>query len=222
MKVIIIGGGQVGAFIAQSLLKSKIEVKVVEHRPHIFEKLKHDLPAANIVFGDGTSSKILESCNITDMDVLVAVTGADETNLVVSTLAKYEYGVGRVIARVNNPKNEWLFQQNMGVDVCLNQAALMSRMVIEEMDFTQMLTLLNLKQSAYSIVQLTALAGSNAIGKAVKELKLPQESLLVSLLRNNEVILPKGENIIQENDEIVALVHEKRLSAITEYFQPAQ
>ena len=174
------------------------------------------------MLGDGTSANVLESCGIVDTDVLVAVTGADEINLVVATLAKFEYGVPRVIARVNNPKNEWLFTIYNGVDVSLNQARLMSRMVIDEMDFSTLLTLLNLGHSGYSIVQITVLIDSHAVGNQVKDLNLPQDALLVSINRGGEVILPRGDVVIKNEDEIVALVHEKENKAFTEYFQPTK
>lgn len=219
MKVIVIGGGQVGAYIASTLAKSKIDVKVVENRPHVFEKISKELPKI-AVYGDGTSASILETCGIVDADVLVAVTGSDETNLVVATLAKFEYGVPRVIARVNNPRNEWLFTIYNGVDVSLNQASLMSRMVIEEMDFSSILTLMNLNKSAYSIIKMIVLFNSPAVGKPVRTLDLPQESLLVSINRGSEVILPRGDVVIKNEDEIVAMVHEKDLQKLSEYFQP--
>jgi trk system potassium uptake protein len=222
MKVIIVGGGQVGAYIAGTLAKSNIDVKVIENRPHVFEMLKKDQPKTFAILGDGTSANILESCGIIDADVLVAVTGADEINLVVATLAKFEYGVPRVIARVNNPKNEWLFTIYNGVDVSLNQARLMSRMVIDEMDFSTLLTLLNLGHSGYSIVQITVLIDSDAVGKKVMDLNLPQDSLLVSINRGSDVILPRGDVVINNEDEIVALVHDKEHKAFTSYFQPSK
>ncbi len=208
MKAIIVGGGLVGAYITSVLISNKIDVKVIEDRVNVFEKLKKDLPLENIVFGDGTSHAILEACGIVDADVLVAVTGADETNLVVSTLAKYEYGVPRVIARVNNPKNEWLFNSGMGVDAHLSQADLMSRMTLEEMDLSNIDTLMKISRSSYSIVKTRVLFDSEAKNKTIKELKLPQESLLIAINRNETVILPRGDVKIEYEDEIIALVCE--------------
>jgi trk system potassium uptake protein TrkA len=208
MKAIIVGGGLVGAYITSVLISNKIDVKVIEDRMNVFEKLKKDLPKENIVFGDGTSHAVLEACGIVDVDVLVAVTGADETNLVVSTLAKYEYGVPRVIARVNNPKNEWLFNSGMGVDAHLSQADLMSRMTLEEMDLTNIDTLMKISRSSYSIVKTRVLFDSEAKNKTVKELKLPQESLLIAINRNDTVILPRGDVKIEYEDEVIALVCE--------------
>ena len=141
MKVIIVGGGQMGAYIATLLLKNDCAVTVIENREVVFGKLSKDLPAQNILLGDGTNPAVLESAGIAGADVVAAVSGTDETNLVVSTIAKFEFGVPRVIARVNNPKNVWLFNQSMGVDVALNQADLLAHLVVEEMDLKNMYTL---------------------------------------------------------------------------------
>ena len=117
MKVIIVGGGQTGAYIANILLANRCEVTVIENREQIFEKLKRDIPADCILLGNGTDPNVLEKAGIAKADVLAAVTGEDETNLVAATVSRFEFDVPRVIARVNNPKNAWLFNSGMGVDV---------------------------------------------------------------------------------------------------------
>ena len=219
MKVIIVGGGQVGAYIARSLLNNNIEVKIIEDRMNIYSKLINEFPDDVVIQGDGTSHEKLIEAGIADCDVLVAVSGADETNLVVSTLAKLEYGVPKTIARVNNPKNEWLFNAQMGVDIHLNQANLMSRMIIENMDLSNIETLMKLSKGDYSIIKIKVLAQSHAKNKAIKELKLPAKSLLVAINRIDQVILPKGDITILEEDEIIALVHDSEKDAITNLFQ---
>ena len=219
MKVIIVGGGQVGAFIANSLLKSNIDVKVIENRVGVYEKLIRELPVGVVIKGDGTSHEILLEAGIADADVLVAVSGFDETNLVVSTLAKLEYGVPKTIARVNNPKNEWLFNDQMGVDVHLSQADLMSRMIIEEMDLSNIETLMKLSKGEYSIIKIKVFPQSNAKNTAIKDLKLPAKSLLVAINRLDQVILPKGDIRIAADDEIIALVHDSEKDTIINLFQ---
>ena len=219
MKVIIVGGGQVGAFIAHTLIKNKINVKIIENRPGIYERLINDFPDDVVIVGDGTSHEKLVEAGITDCDVLVAVAGADETNLVVSTLAKLEYGVPKTIARVNNPKNEWLFNHQMGVDVHLNQANLMSCMIIENIDLNNIETLMKLSKGDYSIIKIKVLPISKAKNVTVKELKLPVRSLLIAINRIDQVILPKGDIRIAEDDEIIALVHESEKDAVTNLFQ---
>jgi len=219
MKVIIVGGGQVGAYIAQTLIRSNFDVRVIENRPHIVEKLKQDISPKFIVEGEGTNNDVLEFCGIATADILVAVTGADETNLVITTLAKFEYGVPKVIARVNNPKNEWLFNPGMGVDLHLNQANLMSKMIIESMDVSDMLTLMPLYNSSYSIVQLKVFHSSLVQGKAIKDIRLPSESLLIAITRDGKVILPKGDQVIISDDEILAIVCEDKKKELTQLFQ---
>jgi trk system potassium uptake protein TrkA len=219
MKVIIVGGGQVGAYIAHTLLNNNIDVKIIENRPGIFEKLVNDFPDDVVVVGDGTSHEKLIEAGIVDCDVLVAVAGADETNLVVSTLAKLEYGVPKTIARVNNPKNEWLFNHQMGVDVHLNQADLMSRMIIENIDLSNIETMMKLSKGDYSIIKIKVMPISKAKNTAIKDLQLPNRSLLIAINRIDQVILPKGDIRIAEDDEIIALVHDQEKDAITNLFQ---
>jgi len=219
MKVIIVGGGQVGAYIAHTLLNNNIDVKIIENRPGIFEKLVNDFPDDVVVVGDGTSHEKLIEAGIADCDVLVAVAGADETNLVVSTLAKLEYGVPKTIARVNNPKNEWLFNPSMGVDIHLNQANLMSRMIIENIDLSNIETMMKLSKGDYSIIKVKVLPMSSAKNVAIKDLKLPARSLLIAINRIDQVILPKGDIRISADDEIIALVHDQEKDAITNLFQ---
>ncbi len=132
MKIMIVGGGQVGSYLASLLLKSGHRVKVVEMREKQLSNLRRDLAADVIVAGHFTDPTTLENAGIYDTDVVIALTPTDEENLVVATLAHYEFGVGRVIARANNPKNSWLFTPEMGVDVGVTEADLMAHVVAEE------------------------------------------------------------------------------------------
>ena len=209
MNVIIVGGGQVGSYIANLLLLNKYSVKIIDNREHIIEKLKRELPVESVVFGNGTDPNILEAAGISKADVLVAVTGADETNLVASTLAKFEFGVPRVVGRVNNPKNAWLFTAQMGVDVNLNQADILGHMVIEEMDLRNIFTLLKLSMGTYSIIRTVVEDQSSAVGKAVKDLDFPKESRLILLSRGQNAILPVGDTVIEQGDIILALANEE-------------
>jgi len=218
MKVIIIGGGQVGAYIANLLLANNCKVTVLENRAEVLAKLKNDLPESVIMAGSGTDPKHLEAAGIGEADVVVAVTGVDETNLVVSTLAKMEFGVPRVIARVNNPKNAWLFNTGMGVDVGVNQADLLAHLVVTEMDLTNMMTILKLNDSNYSIVQIGIDSSSPAISKAVKDLAIPQNALLITITRGKETIVPNGDTVIRVGDNIVALTNEENRKKLYDLF----
>ena len=131
MKVLVVGGGMVGGHVAELLVAAGYEVTVVEPREVALARLRRDVPGAAIVAGSGTSSAVLEAAGVESADIVCAVTGADETNLVIATLARYEFGVDRVLARVNDPRNRWLFETDLGVDLAVNQAELMARLVVE-------------------------------------------------------------------------------------------
>lgn len=218
MNVIIIGGGQVGAYIANLILKNNCSIKVIENREHIFTKLKNELPLDSIVYGSGTDPNILESAGIASADVVVAVTGTDETNLVASTIAKFEFAVPRVIARVNNPKNAWMFNAGMGIDVGLNQADLMAHLVVGEMAFKNIMTLIKINQGEYSIVQVNVDDDSIAVNKVIKDLSIPVSAVLIAITRGNDTIIPRGDTVICAGDSILALADEQAQATINEFF----
>ena len=220
MKVIIIGGGQMGAYIATLLLKNECAVTVIENREAVFTKLAKELPAENILLGDGTNPAVLEAAGISGTDVVAAVSGADETNLVVSTIAKFEFGVPRVIARVNNPKNVWLFTQSMGVDVALNQADLLAHLVVEEMDLKNMYTLLKISHGAYSIAEVKVDEHSVAAGKPVRELAIPDKSVLIAITRGDSVIIPRGDTVVKGGDLVLVLADADAKVGINQLCKP--
>ncbi|OGO05213.1 MAG: potassium transporter TrkA [Chloroflexi bacterium RBG_13_56_8] len=214
MKVIIVGGGKVGSYLASLLLNGQHQVKVIEMRPDQLPTLQHDLPEGVVVLGNGTDPRVLESVGIRQAHVVAAVTGADETNLVVATVARFEFGVQRVIARVNNPKNAWMFTPDMGVDVGLNQADLIARLVAEEMSLGDIMILLKLRRGQYSLVEEKVHPASSAVGKAVRDLHLPVECILVAVIRHAELLLPRGSTILLAGDEVLAIVHASQLEQL--------
>jgi trk system potassium uptake protein TrkA len=219
MKVIIIGGGQVGAYIANLLLSNNINVKIIENRETSLSKLKKTLSADNIVVGSGTDPNVLEASGIAQSDVVIAVTGADETNLVASTIAKFEFDIPRVIARVNNPQNEWLFDSSMGVDVAINQADLMAHLVVEEMDIKNMLTLMKINHGNCSIVQVKVDPGASAANKQVNDLDIPVKAVLIAIYRGKEVIIPRGNTKVLSGDNILAFTDADARIKINALFQ---
>jgi trk system potassium uptake protein TrkA len=132
MKVIIVGGGKVGTSLALLLLEKGYGVKVIEAAREKISRLQQDLPADVVALGNGTDPVVLEAAGILGVDVVAATTGQDETNLVVTNLARFAFNVPRVVARVNNPKNAWMFTPMMGVDVAVNQADLMASLIAKE------------------------------------------------------------------------------------------
>lgn len=218
MKVIVIGGGQVGSYLTNLLLSNGHDVKVIEHREKVYAKLEKELPKDVLLFGNGSDPVILEKAGIEDAHVVAAVTGADEVNLVVSTLAKMEFDVPRVVARVNNPKNAWLFNSGMGVDVGVNQADLMGHFVVEEMDLKSMFTLFKLNRGEYSIVQIRVSTEAKAADKLVKDLSIPKKAVLIAISREDKTIIPKGDTQIMVGDEILLLTDETSRKILDEIF----
>jgi trk system potassium uptake protein TrkA len=149
----------------------------------------------------------LEAAGISRAQVLAAVTGEDETNLVITSLGRFEYHVPRTIARVNNPKNAWLFTQDMGVDVALNQTDILAKLIVEEISLGDMMTLLKLRRGEYSIVEEKVHPEAPVVGKALKDIELPPECVFAAVLRAGRLIVPKGETILQPVDEVIALIH---------------
>ncbi|AUS97014.1 potassium transporter TrkA [Clostridium thermosuccinogenes] len=218
MKVIIIGGGQVGSYIAKLLLENNCSVRVLEKRESVLDKLKRMFPEDIIIGGNGTDPNILESSGVMEADVVAAVTGADETNLVAATIAKFEFNVPRVIARVNNPQNAWLFNAGMGVDVAVNQADFLAHLVVEVMDLKNILTLMKVDRDNYSIVQLIVDSQSESVNKAVRDLGIPKNTLLIAIYRGEDIIIPHGDTIINGGDKILAFADEEGKIRINELF----
>ena len=213
-RVLVVGGGKVGTYLASLLLADGHSVTVIEGRSEEFPRLQQNLPAEVHVQGNGTDPLVLEAAGIRQADVVAAVSRADETNLVITSLARFEFNVPRTIARVNNPKNAWLFTPEMGVDVALNQADLMAHLIAEEMSLGDMMTLLKLRRGQYSIVENRVNPRAVAAGKPIRELDLPHECVLTAIFRGGELIIPRGETILQPDDEVLALVHISQLDRL--------
>jgi len=207
MRVIIVGGGKVGARLAALLLQSGTAVRVVETARGECLTLRRQLQAEAVVEGNGTDPVVLETAGIRQADVVAAVTGADETNLVVASLARFEFNVRRVIARVNDPANAWMFTPRMGVSTYLDQADLLAHLIAEEMSLGEMMTLLKLRRGEYSLVEERVHSASAAADRAVGALALPRESVVVAVIRGGSLLIPRGDLLLQPGDEVLALVH---------------
>lgn len=214
MNVLVIGGGKTGSHLAGQLLEQGYQVRVIEDRPTVVERLSRELPAGTVFEGDGSSPFCLEQAGIREMQVVAAVTGDDDENLVIATLARFEFRVPRVIARVNNPKNAWLFTREMGVDVALNQADLMAKLIAEEMSLGDMMTLLKLRRGEYSIVEEKAHPDSLAVGREIRELTLPEQCVLTAIIRRGQLIVPHGNTRLEAADEVIAVVHSSAVASL--------
>lgn len=218
MHIIIVGGGQIGSYLASLLSGDKQDVSIVEHRDAVLAKLRKECPDCTIIEGSGTDPKALEKAGIYKTDVLVAATGDDEVNLVVSMLAKMEYGVDRVVGRVNNPTNSWMFNSGMGVDVAVNQAEIIARLTREEMDVRDVFTLMKLGRNGHAIVQVEVRPGSVASGKTLADLTLPVKTTVVAVERDGETIVPNGNTMLLDHDELIIFADEAGRSALRPLF----
>jgi len=214
MYVIIVGGGNTGSHLARILLNEGHTIRIVEERPALLEKLKTELLPDVVVTGDGSAPTVLEQAGVDKALVLAAVTGSDETNLVITSLARYEFNVPRIIARVNNPKNAWMFTEEMGVDVALDQADILSHLVAEEMSLGDMMTLLKLRKGKYSLVEEKVSPGSKVVNKYLKDVTLPKECVVAAIIRQGSLVIPRGDTVFEPADEVLAVVHVNQLAQL--------
>lgn len=206
MRVLIVGGGKVGSHLASLLLADGYEVCVVENRASVLARLYRELPTEAVMDGDGTRMTTLEQAGIRSSDVLVAVTGDDEVNLAVSMMGRFIFNVPRIIARVNNPRNAWLFTSEAGVDVALDQSDLLAKLIAEEMSLGDMMTLVRLRRGELAIVTEKLERGAKADGQRIADIPLPPDCLLMAVVRGEEILVPRGETVLQPGDEVLALV----------------
>lgn len=218
MFVIIVGGGKTGSFLAGHLLQLGHRVRLIENRAMIAERLSREFGREVVLLGDGSSPGVLEQAGIQEAQVLAAVTGEDETNLVVTTLGRFEFHVPRTIARVNNPKNAWLFNQEMGVDTAVDQTDIMAKLIVEEISLGDMMILLRLRSGEFSIVEERVDPQAIVVHKAIKEIHFPSNCTLVGIFRNDQLIIPKGDTVFEPYDEVIALAHTQQIGQLAALF----
>jgi len=205
MRIVITGAGAVGKHLAADLTKRGHEVTLVEQDPTTLEEAREWAPTAAFLLGDACEPWVLEKAELRTADVVVAVTGDDEDNLVTSLLSKQEYGVPRVLARVNHPDNEWLFTEQWGVDAAVSPPHILTAMVEEEVTVGDLVRLMPLERGRISIVELTVPEDSPSAGRPIYELRLPPDSAIVAIIRESHVVIPQLETTITGGDEILAL-----------------
>jgi trk system potassium uptake protein TrkA len=204
VRIAVAGAGNVGQFVAKDLRARGHDIVLIEQNKELVESLKPELDVGWIV-GDGCELHTLDAAVLSSCDVMVAATGDDEDNLVISLLAKQEFAVPRVVARVNHPDNEWLFTESWGVDVAVSTPHLLTSLVEEAVSVGDLVRLLNLEQGKVSLVEVTLAEGSPAAGKTVGALDIPPDCTLVAVVRDRHVIAPKSETPLHVGDEVLAL-----------------
>ena len=206
MKVVVAGGGNVGAFIASQLLVAGHEVTVIDIDAGRVATAQSATPGVTWIVGDACEPGQLASTGIGEADVVAAVTGDDEDNLVVSLLAKQEFGVTRVVSRVNNPANEWMFDEAWGVDVSVSTPHLLTALVEEAVSVGSLVRLLSFEHGRASLVEFTLAEDAAVVGSEISQIGFPRDSTVVAILRRDRVVVPRGDTMLAALDEVLVLV----------------
>jgi len=203
MYIVIVGAGRIGFNLAYKLIQDKHTVTVIEKDKSRCEGISQNLDAM-VINGDGCELRYLEEAEIERADVVAAVTADDEDNLIVCQLAKEVFGVKRTVARVNNPKNEHIFNE-LGVDVPVNSTAIIAKIIEEEASFEDFINLMTFKRGKLALVRVDLTKESPVIDKCVRDVILPENSVFVSIVRGESIVVPKGETVLRKGDDVIAL-----------------
>jgi len=205
MRVVIAGAGNVGAYLASDLTERRHQVVVIEQLSELASRAKSQISGATVIHGDACEPWVLERAEAARADVVVAATGDDEDNLVISLLAKQEFAVPRVIARVNHPKNQWLFTESWGVDVAMSPPHILGALIEEAVSVGDLVKLFRLEHGRVALVEVTLPADSPVVGKHIYDLRLPHDAALVAVIRDGHVIIPEPETPLVAGDEVLAI-----------------
>lgn len=203
MHIVIAGGGNVGFCLAKRLAGSNHAVSLIEKDKEVCKRIAND-PRILVINGDACDPKFLEEAGIKKADVIAAVTGDDEDNLIICQLSKTVFGVSRTVARVNNSENTHTFSE-LGIDVPIDETLLIATAIEEEASFEDIVKLMTFKRGKLSIVRIDLTSESPVIDKMIRDIALPPDSVLVSIVRGEKIIIPKGDTLLKERDDIIAL-----------------
>jgi trk system potassium uptake protein TrkA len=204
MKVVIAGAGAVGGFVAADLKAAGHDVLLIERSAALVAKLRPS-SEVDLFLGDACEVSTLDEAGIADADVMVAATGEDQVNLVISLLAKQEFAVPRVVARINEPRNKWLFNETWGVDVSVSTPHLLTALIEEAVSVGSLVRLLEFGGGEAQLIEVTLADDSPADGRSILELGVPRDASIVAIVREGHVVVPRGDTIIQRGDEVLAL-----------------
>lgn len=216
MYIVIAGGGKVGYYLTKTLLPYKHKIVVIEIQKELCMKIANELniPAFN---GDGTSNDTLAEVDTQKADIFIAVTGKDEDNLIACQLAKRSFGVKRTIARVNNPKNITVFER-LGVDIAVSSTSIIADLIEQEVDYSGLKTLMKLKDGKLVVSEIDLNKNSPVCGKGLKDIEIPKNCILISVLRDEEVIIPNGFTVLQAGDYVIAVSSQENQQKLKDFF----
>lgn len=204
LRIGIAGAGKVGRSVAEELVDNGHKVLLIERDRSKFEP--DSVPEADWLNADACEFSVLQEAGLQTCDVVIAATGDDKANLIVGLLAKSEFGVPRVVARINDARNEWLFGQAWGVDIAVSTPGAMVAGIEGAIDVGHLVRLMGLREGRADLTKLTLPADNPLVGRPVAELKLPGNTALVTIVRGASVLVPKPEDIVEAGDEILFIV----------------
>ena len=205
MRIVVAGAGNIGRHLASDLHERGHDVTVIEQHSETVDRSQEDARGVTFVHGDACEPWVLDKAEVRTCEVVVAATGDDEDNLVISLLSKQEYGVPHVVARVNHPKNEWLFNESWGVDVPMSPPHVLTALVEEAVTVGDLVRLFKLERGRVTLVEITIDDKAPMAGRPLYELRLPQDSAVVAILRRGHVVIPQPETKMVAGDEIMAI-----------------
>ncbi len=203
MNIVIAGGGKLGYYLAKTLLPYKHKVVAVEPQKELCEKIANDLNIP-VIKGDATTLDDLSTAGVQTADVFIAVTGRDEDNLIACQLAKRNFGVQKTITRVNNPKNISVFEK-LGVDIVVSSTSIIADLIEQEVDYHGLKTLIKLKNGRIVLNEILINEGSLVCDKSLRDLDIPKDCVLISVIRDEEVIIPNGFTVLKAGDYIIVV-----------------
>jgi trk system potassium uptake protein TrkA len=219
MRVAIAGAGSVGRSIARELLDSGHQILLIDKDADDVQASR--VPEASWLLADACEIASLEEARLEDCDVVVAATGDDKANLVTSLLAKTEFGVPRTVARVNNPKNEWMFDESWGVDVAVSTPRLMTALIEEAVSIGDLVRIFQFQQGRASMVEVTLPEGSEFVGRRIGDIVWPEDTVLVAVIRKQRPFAPTPDDAIEAADELLFITTAEQEQDLQRLFNPA-
>jgi trk system potassium uptake protein TrkA len=220
MYIVIIGGGNVGYYLAKALAKTRHEVLLLEKNRVVHRTIAEEL-GEMVMQGDGCEVRLLEEAGLERADVVVAVTGDDEDNLVICQMAKKKFNVPRTMARVNNPRNEELFKK-LGVDATVSSTRIIYNLLEQEIDTGEVIPIAALKRGNIEIVETEIIPKSPVLHKKLTDLVMPEDTLIISIIRNDHGMLPTPDTTFELGDVVIALCNANKEEALRHLFAESQ
>ncbi|BBJ27818.1 potassium channel family protein [Athalassotoga saccharophila] len=213
MKIIIVGGGKVGYYLLKTLYGKKHKISIIERDPVKCARIAEEMGNVNVINGDGTEVKDLREAGAEDADVIAAVTGKDEVNLISCQIAKKNFNIPKTIARVNNPKNEVVLK-SLGVDNVVCSTAFIANVIEQEVVLGAIRSLLTFYHGDLNILEIKVPHNSPSNGKRIMDIKLPRDSIIITVIKADKPIVPRGDTQIDEDDLVIIMSRKDKIDEI--------